>query len=166
MTAAQSRGGSRKFRLANWGREQRSGSRSADYLLLELTALCNTSHRCTLSDSGIARYFDLKKRSVSRHLGILRARGLIKVHFEGTGRTKRVITFCIASSHGQSGATTTPKWHANQRQNGGQNHKVIESGTGRAVSQTTRPVPVIHPNASPVEAMLAYREPSQRSDDG
>lgn len=164
--AAQTRDGSRKFRLANWGREQRSGSRSADYLLLELTALCNTSHRCTLSDSGIARYFDLKKRSVSRHLGILRARGLIKVHFEGPGRTDRVITFCIASTHGQFGAATTPEWLANQRQNGGQNHKLIESVTGRSVSQVPRPAPLIHPNASPVEAMLAYREPSSRSGDG
>lgn len=163
--ATKTSGGSRKFRLANWGREQRSGSRSADYLLLQLTALCNTSHRCILSDSGIAKYFDLKKRTVSRHLGILRACGLIKVHFEGTGRTKRVITFCIASSHGQSGAATTPDWLPNQRQNGGQNHKVIESGTGRAVSQATRPVPIIHPNASPVEAMLAYREHYERSAD-
>lgn len=166
MIAAKDRGGSPKYRLANWGRQQRSGSRSADYLLLELTALCNTSHRCTLSDSGIAKYFDLKKRSVSRHLGILRAHGLIKVHFEGTGRTKRIITFGIAPSHRQSGAAMTPKWHTDQRRNGGQNDKVIESGTGRAVSQTTRPVPIIHPNASPVEAMLAYREASDRTDDG
>jgi len=164
MMGAKARGGSPRFRLANWGREQRSGSRSADHLLLELTALCNTSHRCTLSDSGIAKYFDLKKRSVSRHLGILRARGLIKVHFEGTGRTKRIITFCIASSHGQSGAATTPKWHADQRQDGGQNHSNLESGTGRASPHERRLARPIPETASAWEAACAYRPPERPSD--
>jgi DNA-binding transcriptional ArsR family regulator len=166
MMHAKARSGSLKFRLADWGRKQRSGSRSADHLLMHLTALCNTTHRCTLSDSGIAKYFDLKKRSVSRHLGILRAQGLIKVHFAGTGYTKRVITFCFSTNRSHSGVAPAPEWRSDQRQDGRQNPKVIESGERGALSQAPSPIPFIHPNASPVEAMLAYRQAPQRTDDG
>ena len=164
--SSKCRNGSSTFRLANWGLKQRSGSRGADHLLIQLAALCNTSHRCTLSDAGIAKYFDLKKRSVTRYLAILRDGGFIRARFEGPGRSKRVITFCVEAEQRQSGAGPTPFWHANPGQNGAQNLAILESRTGNAPSKAQRPVPQIAPGASAYEAAMAYRSVSERVDDG
>ena len=146
-----------KFRLANWGKEQRSGSRGADHLLIHLTALCNNSHRCTLSDAGIAKLFDLKKRSVSRYLATLREKGLISVHFDGPKRSKRVITFRVPPEERQSGAPPAPNWHSKQRQNGGQNHYKFESEPGRSSPQERRPGPIIPHNATTEETLVLHR---------
>ena len=160
------RAGSHNFRLANWGQRQRSGSLGADHLLIRFTALCNKSHRCILSDAGIAKCFGLKKRSVSRHLTTLRNNGLIASHYEGPGRSKRVITFLLPSDDSHIGASPAPKWRTGQRQNGGQNLTKNESLSGRAFPEEQRPVPVIAPNASPWEAALAYRPLREQGDDG
>jgi len=152
------RGGSQTFRLANWGREQRSGSRGADHLLIHLTALCNTSHRCTLSDAGMAKYFELRKRSVSRHLAILRRAGLIASNFEGPGRSKRIITFRVPADRHHFAASPAPKWRSSQRQNGRQNHDKIESEASRLLPQGMRlRSPIIPHSATTEEAIAAYR---------
>lgn len=154
-----------RFRLANWGRQQRSGSRGADHLLIHLTALCNISHRCTLSDAGIAKYFELRKRSVSRHLAILRGVGLIASSFEGPGRSKRVITFSVPTDARRFGASPGPKWRSNQRQNGRQNHDKIESAACLLLPQRMLPELNIPDGASPWESAAAYRALRKKGDD-
>lgn len=107
----------RKFRLVDWGRNQRTGSAGADACLWRIAGVANSTGRCFMSDASIARLCGSGERTITRYLAILRSAGLISSHYEN-GR--RVIIFnCSEARH--LGCLRPPNQRSGVSQSGGQN---------------------------------------------